>query len=237
MKKTLIIIIELIFLLTAANAQLSNQRKYEFTFGTGLTQFFGDLGGYSNGQNNSGLKDLTFKNTGFNINLNSRYWISGNVAARLSLALGSLHSTDIRGSNENRRYESTTLFFEPAVIGEYYFIRNKGENNCLLMKLKGENPRSLFSLFNLYAFAGFGGLQYTAMPNDNLQPYLSHTSGFTVVIPGGFGFSMNYSNYVSFGFEFGVRYPFSDNLDGYAPPDSRFNDIYQFLNFTFTYKI
>jgi hypothetical protein len=39
------------------------------------------------------------------------------------------------------------------------------------------------------------------------------------------------------GLELGGRYAFSDYLDGYTSQFSSSNDVYYFLNVTFTYKI
>ena len=55
---------------------------------------------------------------------------------RLSLTSGAFHATDVRGSNENRDFEATTFIIEPALIGEYYFIKNKAENSYLFTKGK-----------------------------------------------------------------------------------------------------
>jgi hypothetical protein len=48
MKKLLIFIITTCFLSPAVNAQLWKLRRFEVSWGTGTTQFFGDIGGYSN---------------------------------------------------------------------------------------------------------------------------------------------------------------------------------------------
>lgn len=231
------IIVALSFLSTAANAQLWKLRRYEATAGLGTTQFYGDIGGFSRGENLLGIKDFTFHNTRINMSASFRYRFLDDVSARLDLRFGLFHSTDVRGSNENRGFESSTFFFEPALIGEYYFIKNTGENSFLMMKGKGRGFQSFFSMLDVYAFAGFGGLSYKVKPNDKLTPLATRTSGFCAVIPAGVGVNMIYSSYINFGLELGGRYPFSDNIDGYTSIYSKSNDVYYFLNFTFTYKI
>ena len=114
------IIVALIFLSTIANAQLWKLRRYEVSAGFGTTQIFGDIGGFSKGENLLGFKDITFKHTRLNINTSMKYRIQDVVSARINLAFGYFHSTDVRGSNESRGFESKTIFFEPALIGEYY---------------------------------------------------------------------------------------------------------------------
>jgi hypothetical protein len=237
MKKFLLLIFTAFFLSQIADAQLWKLRRYELTAGLGTTQFFGDIGGFPRGKNILGFKDITFKHTRFNINTNFKYRILDDVNARVNLTFGYFHSTDVRGSNENRNFESQTFFFEPAIIGEYYFIKSSGENSFLFMKGKGSGSRSIFPSLDFYVFTGFGGLSYKVTPNEMLAPHATKTNGFTAVIPAGIGVNMTYSSYFNFGVELGGRYSFSDAIDGYTSPYSKSNDIFYTLNFTFTYKI
>jgi hypothetical protein len=148
------------------------------------------------------------------------------------------HATDIRGSNEGRNFEASTSFFEPAVIGEYYFIKNYAENSYLFLKQKQGFMEDLFRSLDFYAFAGFGGLSFNVKGNALLSAHPGFTkSGFTEVIPAGLGTTLIYSPNLNFGLEVGGRYAFSDFLDGYTSQYSRANDVYYFLNFTITYKL
>lgn len=237
MKKLLIIITALFFLWPVTKAQLWKLRRYEVSAGIGTTQFFGDIGGYSNDKNILGLRDFTFKQTRFNINACVRYRITEDVSVRVNLVSGLFHSTDARGSNVDRGFESSTIFFEPSLIGEYYFIKNKEENSFVFLKRKETVIKSLFKSLDFYALSGFGGLSYKVTPNDVLAPYVTRSSGFMGVVPLGVGVSMIYSGKINFGIEFGARFALSDNLDGYTSAKSKANDIFHLLNFTFTYKI
>ncbi len=237
MRKFVMIIVALFFLSPISNAQLWKLRRYELTAGIGTTQFFGDIGGFSRGENFLGLKDFSFRHTRINFSPSMKYRIIDDVTVRLNLAFGYFHSTDVRGSNESRGFESTTRFFEPAVIGEYYFIKSPGENSFLFMTGDRTVLQSLFSSLDLYVFTGFGGLLYKVRPNDLLAPMVIKTKGFSAVIPLGVGVNLIYSTNINFGLEFSGRYSFSDNIDGYTSQYSKSNDIYYFLNFTFTYKI
>ena len=67
-----------------ASAQLWKMKRYEATAGLGTSQFYGDVGGYSIGENAWGLKDITFKQTRFNVNGSFRYFFTDEIAARLS---------------------------------------------------------------------------------------------------------------------------------------------------------
>jgi hypothetical protein len=237
MRKILLVIVTFVFVSLEANAQLWKVRRYEVSASLGTTQFYGDIGGYSKGDNLLGLKDFSFRQTRFNLSTAIKYRILNDVSVRLNLAVGGFHSTDARGSNESRGFESATTFFEPTVLGEYYFIKNRGENSFLNMKGSGPGVGGFLPALDVYVFGGFGGLSYKVNPNDKLAPLVTRTSGFTGVLPLGIGVNMFYSGSYNFGVEFGGRVVFSDNIDGYSSKYSKSNDLYHFLNFTFTYKI
>jgi hypothetical protein len=236
MKKILVIFISLFILSSTGNAQLWKLRRLEVGGGPGTTQFYGDIGGFSKGENALGLKDFTYRHTRWNINTNARYRIRDNVSARVNLNFGVFRSTDERGSNETRGLESRTMFWEPSIMGEFYYLKNKGENSFLL--LKGQKPfQSLFEMMDCYVFAGIGGISYNVKPNATLAATSTPKSGFAPVIPMGIGVNILYLSNVSLGMELGGRIPFTDNLEGYSSVYSKSNDVYYFFNFTATYKI
>jgi hypothetical protein len=237
MKKSLIILSVLRCLCPAADAQLWKLHKLEISGGIGSTQFFGDIGGYSNSKNILGIRDFTFLQTRFDINGNIRYRITEDISVRFNLVSGLFRATDARGSNESRGFESSTIFLEPAIIGEYYFIKNKEENSFVFMNDNETLLKSFFKALDFYAFAGFGGLVYKVTPNNILAPHVTNSSGFTEVVPLGIGVSMIYNSKINFGVELGGRFTYSDGIDGYASLKSTANDVYHMLNFTVTYKI
>ena len=75
----------------------------------------------------------------------------------------------IRGSNEDREFEASTNFFEPALIGEYYFVKNKAENSYLFSKGRGKGFGSILKSLDFYAFTGIGGFNYSVKGNDDLE--------------------------------------------------------------------
>ena len=242
MKRSLLIVVlfSILYPLTefeSESQELWKIRRYEAVAGLGPSFFFGDVGGYSRSKNILGIRDLTFLQTRFNLNFNLKYRITKDINARLSLTYGLLHATDIRGSNENRNFEASISIFEPALIGEYYFIKNEAEKSYLFTKGRGSGLRNFMSSLDFYAFAGIGGLNYSVKGNDKLVAHGYNNGGFTAVIPLGIGTTLVYSPDFNFGIELGGRYSFSDYLDGYTSQYSSANDVYYFLNFTFTYKI
>ncbi len=237
MKRSGLIILLFSLSVSLSQAQLWKMKRYEAVAGIGPSFFFGDIGGFSKTENILGIKDLSFKQTRFNFNFNLKYRLSQKLNARLSLSYGLLHATDERGSNEDRGYEASVSIIEPALIGEFYIIKNRAESSYLFTKGRSDNPAGLFRSLDFYLFAGIGGLYYTINGNEKLKNTGFTSGGFTTVIPMGVGTTLVYSPNFNFGIEFGGRYSFSDNLDGYTSIFSVSNDSYYFLNFTITYKL
>jgi hypothetical protein len=124
-----------------------------------------------------GFKDLSYRQTRFDVNGTLKYRLSRTVNTRLSLTYAMLHSTDDRGSNEGREYEATTNLFEPAFIFEYYFIKNKYESSYLF--LRGKSLWSMLSSLDFYAFTGIGGASFSVNGNDALVERGLTRNGFT----------------------------------------------------------
>jgi len=242
MKRSVLIILLFCLVVPLSEAQLWKMRKFEVSAGLGPSLFFGDIGGFSKTKNILGLRDMSFLQTRFDLNLNLKYRITQEINARFSLTYGLLHATDARGSNEARGFEASISIVEPALIGEYYFIKNMAEDSYLFSKGRRTGFGGLFKSLDFYAFTGIGGLVYFVRPNDKLNDKLVsdgiETGGLTAIIPVGIGSSLVFSPNFNFGVEIGGRYSFSDKLDGYTSKQySRSNDVYYFFNFTITYKM
>ncbi len=219
------------------SAQLWKMKKMEVSAGTGISQFFGDVGGFSQGENLLGVKDFILRQTRFNINGSARYRILNNFSVRANLATGIFHCSDAKGSNMGRNFEASTLFFEPSALAEYYILRNRVERTYHFMKGIGyRRPMKRLQLIDLYLFSGIGNIYYKVNPSDKLKSYMTGSGGSTMVIPGGIGVAVNTGDYY-FSAELGGRYTFSDNIDGYTSKYSKSNDIYYLFNINLNYKI
>jgi hypothetical protein len=237
MKRSILIILIFFLAIPFSQAQLWRMRRWEAVGGIGPSFFFGDIGGYTIGKNVIGFKDMNYRQTRFDINANLKYRITRTVNARLSMTYALFHASDARGTNEGRAFEAVTSAFEPALIGEYYFIKNYAENSYLFVRRKESFFRELLRSLDFYAYAGIGGLAYRVKGNDALVAHGMETGGFTAVVPGGLGATLIYSPNLNFGIEVGGRYTLTDFLDGYTSQYSKANDVYYFLNFTVTYKL
>ena len=238
MKRSILVLLIICLAAPYSHSQLWKMRRWEASAGVGPSFFFGDIGGFSSSQNILGLKDMNYRQTRFDINGNVKYRITRTVNARLSLTYAMFHASDERGTNNDREFEATTSVFEPAVLGEYYFIKNYSENSYLFLKRRESFIYHLLKSLDFYAFGGIGAAAFTVNGNDNLVANASYVDhGFTPVIPVGLGTTLIYSPNLNFGLEVGGRYAFTDFLDGYTSQYSKANDVYYFLNLTFTYKL
>lgn len=239
MRRHLLIVSLFCLVSQISEAQLWKLKRWEASAGAGPTFFFGDVGGYSIGENILGIKDLSFLRTRINLDLSVKYRISQPVNARFSFSTGLLKATDERGSNEGRDFEASATYFQPALIGEYYFIKNSSENSYLFVSSGRKFLTTLISSLDFYTFAGAGAIVYSVKGNDDLvnNPGGFNDGGVTGVIPLGVGSTLIYSPNLNFGIEIGGRYAFSDGLDGYSSQYSSANDVYYSLNFVATFKM
>ncbi len=134
MKRSILILLIFCFAIPFSSAQLWKMRRWELTAGAGPSFFFGDIGGYSRTKNFLGFRDMSYLQTRYDINANVKYRLGRKFNVRGSLTYGLFHATDERGSNESRPFEASTTIFEPALIGEYYFIKNRAESSYLFVK-------------------------------------------------------------------------------------------------------
>lgn len=245
-----LILLCLVVLLFApfSSAQLWKTKRYEVTGAVGTSQFFGDIGGYSIGDNFLGIRDFSFRQTRFSINGSFRYFIRDEFAARISISYIMLHADDTRGSNPSRGYIVTSSLVEQAALAEYYIIRNRERNSFSFQTYRGVARRRLSDFFNsidLYALAGLGPALYFANGNDSFlenmeNPTSGHEfkkSGVALVIPVGIGAKVAIDPNILVGVELTGRYGFPDFLEGFSDDNSRVNDFYHTFAVTFNYRI
>lgn len=242
MKRSILILLIFCFVIPFSHAQLWKMRRWELAAGAGPSFFFGDIGGFRRTENLLGIRDITYLQTRYNFNANIKYRLGREANLRFSMTYGNLRGTDERGSNENRPFDVSTTIFEPALLGEYYFVKNRAENSYLFMKRRGRFLWSLLRSLDFYGFAGVGGVSYKVTPNEPLLEAMTlfnmKDSGFDFVIPGGVGATLVYTPNINFGLELGGRYALTDWIDGYHKEQfSKANDVYYFLNLIVTYKL
>jgi len=235
MKRLIFILLVTLFFLPDSNAQLWKYKRYQASGFLGTSQFFGDVGGYSRGENVIGLKDISLKQTRFTIGAGVKYWVVEDATIKAGVSYTMLHGTDVRGSNPKREFVNTTSVIEPTIGGEYYFVRNKARNSYLFLHGR-MTTLPLISLMDFYATASVGAAFYSVKPNAALEARMVQDGGVTFTVPIGAGFSFVMSPEASIGAELLIHKTFTDYLDGYTSQYSARNDLFYTLGFTFNYK-
>ncbi|MFO7755880.1 MAG: DUF6089 family protein [Bacteroidales bacterium] len=236
MKRVFLLLFVIVFLSPLASGQLWKLRRYEIFGGFGTSQVFGDIGGYSPGDNLLGLKDFTIAQNRFNIKGGMRYRVKENLAVSFSLNYGYLHAADTKGSNVERAYESSTSLFEPMLTAEYYFLKNDAESSYRFVR-GDEVFHSFIARLDAFVYTGIGSAIYKVKPNDKLATVIEKDSGVALAIPVGFGVNYLLSPNTLVGFDLGLRYTGSDYIDGYTSQYSSSNDVYYFMTFVLTKKL
>jgi hypothetical protein len=238
MKKYGLLTFFLVIFCSESFSQLWKLRRLELSGGVGTTHFMGDVGGFTEGNNNGGFRDISFQNTGWNAGLSVGYRITSGFSARADFTGGYFSADDVRGSNTDRGFSATMPFFEASLSGQVYFIKNRMEERYLFIRGKRTSLIPEFHHYDLYAFAGIGALSYQVKPNPTLDaaPQRTALSGIMPVAPIGIGISRNFPRNSKLGLELGRRFTQSDELDGYSAAGSRL-DVYYFFDITYTWKI
>ena len=236
MKRVFLFLFLVLLIYPAANGQLWKLRRYELTGSFGTSQFMGDIGGFTPGENALGFKDLTINNTRFALGLGMRYRIYEDFSVKMDINFGLIHASDAKGSNEGRDMEATTSVFEPGVRAEYYILKNSAESSYRFTK-GNQIFASMIDKIDLYAYAGVAPIIYSVNPNENLLAVIEKDKGVALGIPVGLGVNFLFSPNALIGVDIGYRFTTTDYLDGYTSQYSAHNDVYYFMTFVFTHKL
>ena len=231
---TIIISLLSLFLVPDSFSQIWKLRRYEMEGGFGMTNYFGDVGGHSNGDNALGFKDISGKSISGMFNIGMRYKLFEATWLKFNLGFGSLRGSDEGGVNDARGIKFTSFIFEPSLRVEQAIINGKDERSYLMMKGRGiSNFRNSFSL---YVFAGLGGA--LPFPKAKEDPYNRVSNGKSAVIfPLGMGVKIALDPNWSLGMDLGWRFSTSDYLDGFSSQYSKHNDVYFLTNVSLIWKL
>lgn len=229
MKKTVVLLIILSFFGVSAFSQFNvhwRKIRHEVYFGTGSTNFLGELGG-ANTIGTHNIKDFDLKASRWLFQGGYSYKLAEPFAVKASLSYGRIYGNDSFTLEENRN--SRNLHFRSPIIElsgtiEFSIIRERYGHRYDLRRIKGKGNYP-----NLYVFTGVGGLyfnpkaKYTDGKWYALQPLGTEGQGIiptrqkysriTLVIPMGIGMNYMLDRNLGVGFDFGYRYTFTDYLD------------------------
>jgi hypothetical protein len=243
LRKIIILVFSIFFLISGAYSQKWKLRRYEGVIGIGTAHYFGDLGGTASKNNLFGIKDIELFNTRPSFYIGARYKLRHNMAIKANFIYGFLKGDDSRGRNIERNCAFTSMIFEPSAQFEFSIIseEQRYRTNAMFSKRGMINN---YSHYNIYAFAGVGGVFGWVTPKQNLVNFEINRSPVGVTFPIGLGFKYVMSANLSIGAEFGGRLTTTDWLDGYAPniiypgtSYSKAQDIYYFAVFNVIYRI
>jgi hypothetical protein len=216
MRKFILILISVSFLLTTGNAQVWKEKRMEIYIGPGVV---------SEGLKKGEAKGISLIRNGFNINAGIRYRLNDDFSGRINLAYGHFRSIASMVPHGIQLYYVGTTFIEPSVIGEYHLFKNTGDNSYLLSSGRRNPSRKSFSRTGLNLFAGVGVI--TGKTNESHDLHL--------IIPAGVSIINSLSSGFQVGIELGGRYVSGDFPEGarfYSP-----DHMFWFLNFDFSFKI
>jgi hypothetical protein len=229
MKKLIIFTAILLFTAEFAHSQWNihwRRLRHEVIIGAGGTNFLGDLGG-SPYEGTHFVRDFDIQSSRWLLNAGYRYKLAEEWAIRGSLSFGRLSgndkfTTNIYRNARNLHFRSPIL--ELGVDIQYSFVRERYGHRYDLRRVKGRN-----NIPNVYIFTGISGIyfnpkaEYTNGDWIALQPLGTEGQGvmptrpvyskFSAAIPLGFGLNYMIDKDFGVGFEFGVRYAFTDYID------------------------
>lgn len=241
LRKFIILILAIFFFVSGGYAQKWKLRRYEAVAGIGTAHYFGDIGGAADENNLFGIKDIELFNTRPSFYLGIRYKLRHNMSIKTNFILGFLKGDDEGTYHEfvNNRYcWFNSTIFEPSAQYEFSIIseEQKYRTNAMFNKRGMINN---YSHYNIYAFAGVGGVFAWPDLHDYYESYYPEPgTKFGLAFPIGLGMKYVMSSNLSIGFEFGGRFTTTDLLDNYhVEHASKANDIYYFAVFNAIYRV
>jgi opacity protein-like surface antigen len=190
------------------------------TASAGPAILFGDMDGPA-------FKEISFNKNNM-VSIGLKYISTNNFGFKLSYMYGNFISSDIGSKYElTRAYTINTTQSEFSLQGQYFLLGGPNLQNS--------------KYHSLYLFAGFGLIQTNASLFVSGQPQKEATgftpSKITPIIPFGFGYQYAISKNFNIGAEIGVHYALSDDVDGFNPKGSNFNDFITHISLTLSYEL
>jgi hypothetical protein len=232
-KKILLGISLLLFLSSIVRAQRWKYERYEFSFGLGISNFLGDLGG-ANQVGTHYFQDYEFSETKIATAIGIRYKLSRYFALKTHFTYGQVGGDDKLTKEFFRNYRNlnfTSDIWEWNMNFEGAFQEEQIGHRYNYRRVKGLRTYELY----MYAFAGVGvfyfdpktvvnGKTYDlhdlhtegqGLPGTNANglAYPNNYSLFQPCIPLGVGFKYTLDRKWGVNLELGIRKTFTDYID------------------------
>jgi hypothetical protein len=228
MRKIVFTLLILIPVLT--QAQMSSRRwkayRYEANFGIGFSNFLGDLGG-ADQIGTHFAKDLNWSQTGVSVAAGLRYKLTQSFAIHPQLNFGTVKADDAETQEFFRNHRNLSFksnVWEISTNFEYFFLKEQTGHRYRLRGVRGQRGFELagylfagIGLFHFNPKAEYEGKWYELQPlgteGQGLVPGRDFYKRVQVCIPMGVGFKYNFDRRWGVGFEYGLRYTFTDYID------------------------
>lgn len=227
MKKAVLLILVTILLIPAiSEAQRWKRQRYEFSFGLGVSNFLGELGG-ANQIGTHYFRDLEWSMTRLAASVGLRYKLSNYFALKSHLTYGRVAGDDKLTTEFFRNYRNLNFYsdiYEFNLNFEGAFQQEQVGHRYRLRKVRGLRGYEIYT----YAFAGIGVFYMDPKANYQgnvvrLQPLGTEGQGFVATrtkyslvqfcVPVGIGFKYTLDRSWGVGLELGIRKTFTDYID------------------------
>ncbi|MFN8145177.1 MAG: DUF6089 family protein [Bacteroidia bacterium] len=227
MKKIVLLILTALLLTPAiSDAQRWKRQRYEFSFGLGISNFLGELGG-ANQIGTNYFRDLEWSLTRMAACVGLRYKLSNYFALKSHLTYGRVSGDDKLTTEYFRNYRNLNFFsdiYEFNLNFEGAFQQEQVGHRYRLRKVRGMRGYELYT----YAFVGVGvfyfdpkttykgttiRLQPLGTEGQGLIPSRNRYSLVQMCIPVGIGFKYTIDRTWGVGLELGIRKTFTDYID------------------------
>ena len=238
MKKIVLLILTALLLAPAiSEAQRWKRQRYEFSFGLGISNFLGELGG-ANQIGTNYFRDLEWSLTRMAASVGLRYKLRNYFALKSHLTYGRITGDDKLTTEYFRNYRNLNFFsdiYEFNVNFEGAFQQEQVGHRYRLRKVRGMKGYELYT----YAFVGVGvfyfdpkttykgttiRLQPLGTEGQGLIPSRNRYSLVQLCIPVGIGFKYTIDRTWGVGLELGIRKTFTDYIDDVSTTYFDFNN-------------
>jgi opacity protein-like surface antigen len=211
--------------------------RSSYTYGVGISNYFGDIGGASKADA-SPFADLDLAYSRPVLAVGFYYKLYERIAVKGNLSYANIHGSDANSQNANRNYTFTTNMVELNGHVEYHILKEMQMVSYSKMSMRGKVNKFNVGI-NLYVFAGIGGAYFKPKAKDNLteEPRFNDSKNLALVFPVGLGIKYPLTSITSIGLELGGRFTTTDYIDGFSTESSTSNDIYYFTVINVSTKI
>jgi hypothetical protein len=237
MKKTVLILLSFIILIPAlSEAQRWKRQRYEFSFGAGISNFLGELGG-ANQIGTNYFKDLEWSMSRLALSVGLRYKLSNYFALNSHFTYGRVAGDDKLTEEPFRNYRNLSFFsdiYEFNVNFEAAFQQEQVGHRYRIKKVRGARGYEIYTygfiglgVFHMNPKADYNGSVYSLQPlGTEGQGLIASRPKYSLVqfcIPVGLGFKYTIDRQFGVGLEIGIRKLFTDYVDDVSTTYFDFN--------------